>query len=219
MAITLILEVSVPEADFDDLLACHRRSVALLPGVVVQMLGGRTMKGKRAVRVGHRPPRASADGRGPRQGDRRLGVGGLHARALGPDHRRHRGGVDDGRCDRGVLRRARAARPRAAAREGERERPLRPRRRQADRALARHDRQGRRHRVAQERGGRLRRPDGQSAVRRHRRAARSNAMAGDAARRARRRGRPASCSSCSSGSSRATARTAPPTRAPRGAHA
>ena len=36
-----------PEADFDNLWRVSR-SVALLPGVVVQMLGDRTMKGKAA---------------------------------------------------------------------------------------------------------------------------------------------------------------------------
>ena len=57
---------------------------------VVQMLGGRTMKGKTAqARVGRRAPRAAADERGPREGGGRLGGGGVHAPAHRPDHRRN----------------------------------------------------------------------------------------------------------------------------------
>ena len=56
---------------------------------VVQMLGGRTMKGTKAqLAWGDRAPRAAADQRGSRQGDRRLGGRRLHAPAHGTDHGR-----------------------------------------------------------------------------------------------------------------------------------
>ncbi len=54
---------------------------------VVQMLGGRTMKGVKAqARLGRRAPRAPADERGSREGDRRLGRCGADAPAHRPDH-------------------------------------------------------------------------------------------------------------------------------------
>ena len=56
---------------------------------VVQMLGGRTMKGKKAqAGVGSGSPRAAADERGPREGGRRLGGRRAHAPALRPDQGR-----------------------------------------------------------------------------------------------------------------------------------
>ena len=56
---------------------------------VVQMRGGRTMKGKAAfARLGNGSPRAAADERGPREGDRRLGRSRIDASATGANHRR-----------------------------------------------------------------------------------------------------------------------------------
>ena len=64
---------------------------------VVQMLGGRTMKGTKAqLAWGDSAPRAAADQRGSRQGDRRLGGLGLHAPALGTDHGRDGRGREPG---------------------------------------------------------------------------------------------------------------------------
>ena len=59
---------------------------------VVQMLGGRTMKGFKAqARLGRRAPRAPADERGSREGGRRLGRLRAHPPAHRPDHVRVRG--------------------------------------------------------------------------------------------------------------------------------
>ena len=54
---------------------------------VVQMRGGRTMKGKAATLAwGTVHLALLLDRRGPREGGRRLGVGRVHARARRPDH-------------------------------------------------------------------------------------------------------------------------------------
>ena len=54
---------------------------------VVQFHGGRTMKGKTAsLAWGAVHLALLSTGRGPSEGRRRLDVGGLHPRAIGPDH-------------------------------------------------------------------------------------------------------------------------------------
>ena len=58
---------------------------------VVQLLGGRTIKGKAATLAwGTVHLALLPTGRGPRQGGGRLGRGRLHAPARGPDHGRDR---------------------------------------------------------------------------------------------------------------------------------
>ena len=123
---------------------------------VVQMLGGRTMKGKKAHGgLGRRAPCAPADERGPREGGGRLGRIGVHAPAHRPDHGRNREGGVMADHDRRVLRRPRRARARAAAREGDGHVALRPQETE-ERSIAgsSSSTKGDHRRVAQERAGR-----------------------------------------------------------------
>ena len=120
-----------------------------------------------AAGLGHGAPRAAADQRGPGEGRRRLGRGRADAPALGPHHRGPGGGAGLGgsAMSEALFEELgrRGHEPLLEKVSGTH--PLRDRRRQADRPLARQHPQGRSVRLPEERARRLHAPHGQGRVR------------------------------------------------------